>query len=340
LKPDQRHFWRSKSRRNEAESATIYDGIDAYQRHNFGKAFRLLRSSARSGVPEAQYIVGSIIEVGLGGTACDPAMAGELYRSSARQGCPYAEANTLTYMLNEEYVSFGYAEGAEWEWLAGQAENLACRLHERSLRGDVEAAISLKHLQADVCSETPYFGDVPELLLGFAMNGYGDAALFYGIDRISRDLPGLGDLDDMPPEIVAWLRFALKQGFHLAGSVLGSLFIQSRNEDRAREGWDMLEAATQGHDLPAATMLAHALERTANDPHSRLLAASWYRRLAEQGGAKEKFEAALRHHPTSDQCLEPDSTLALELFEEAASLGHPSAKMMQYAEAGAAAILH
>lgn len=75
---------------SHAGAGPLEDGMKAYERKNFAKAFPLLLPQAEQGNAKAQYAVGRMYEDGYG-VAQDYTEAAKWYRMSAEQGDPHAQ---------------------------------------------------------------------------------------------------------------------------------------------------------------------------------------------------------------------------------------------------------
>ena len=68
-------------------------GISEFRALAYTEAFPLLQASARAGIAEAQCMLGSMYQLGLGGVAIDEAQAMQWYYQSANQGYSAATRN-------------------------------------------------------------------------------------------------------------------------------------------------------------------------------------------------------------------------------------------------------
>ena len=100
--------WRHPETINSKDVIQIESGISAYLEHQYDEAVEILTNHARRGVPEAAYIIGSMLEVGWGGLCANPRKALEFFVSAAKLGCPYADACALTFFLEQDNIDFGY----------------------------------------------------------------------------------------------------------------------------------------------------------------------------------------------------------------------------------------
>ena len=198
-----------------------------------------------------------------------------------------------------------------------------------ALAGDVEAAVMLQHLQNETCKDAPYYPQINKILLDLAMNGSTSSAFYYALSLLLEEADG-ESFEKFSKAGLGWLGFSTEHGNSQAGSILGMILICSEDENICNYGWDLLFSAARTCCTPAMSLLAQNLEQVATDEVSKELAASWYYGAASYGGAKEKYEAALRHDPTSDRCLLKNSDLAQRLYMEAADFGHPSARTIVY----------
>ncbi len=322
--------WRHPATINSGEAILIEAGISAYLEHRYDEAVEILTSHAHRGVPEAMYIIGSMLEVGWGGLCANPRKALEFFVSAAKLGCPYADACALTFFLEQDNIDCGYIPEPDQESkerIIDRSKIVAEGLFTLASAGDVEAAVMLQHLQNETCKDAPYYPQVNEILLTMAMGGSTSSAFYYGLSIVLEE-GGDGNIEKMSKAGLGWLRFSTEHGNFLAGSFLGMILIHSEDRYKRDYGWDLLFSAAHTRCTPAMSLLAKNLEQVANDEVSKELAASWYYGAASYGGAKEKYEAALRHDPTSDRCLLKNSDLAQRLYMEAADFGHPSARMI------------
>lgn len=98
---------------SHAGAGPLDDGMRAYERKNFAKAFPLLLPQAEQGNAKAQYAVGRMYEDGYG-VARDYTQAAKWYRMSAEQGNPQAQ-HALSVMYAVGWgVTADAKESATW----------------------------------------------------------------------------------------------------------------------------------------------------------------------------------------------------------------------------------
>ena len=322
--------WRHPATINSGEAILIEAGISAYLEHRYDEAVGILSSHAQRDVPEAMYIIGSMLEVGWGGLCANPRKALDLFVSAAKLGCPYADACVLTFFLEQDNIDYGYIPEPNQESkerILDRSKIVADELFSLASTGDVEAAIMLQHIQNETCKDAPYYPQTNEILLTLAMNGSTSSAFYYALSLLLEEADG-ESFEKFSKAGLGWLGFSTEHGNSQAGSILGMILICSEDENICNYGWDLLFSAARTCCTPAMSLLAQNLEKVATDEETKELAASWYYGAASYGGAKEKYEAALRHDPTSDRCLLKNVDLAQRLYMEAADFGHPSARMI------------
>jgi hypothetical protein len=97
--------------------AESHEGLLAYVRGEYGDAARLLRPLAEAGDIEAQFLLGHIFELGLGGTA-DNQAAAAWYLLAAQGGDPAAQHSVGLMYADGRGVPWDFLEAYVWLSLA------------------------------------------------------------------------------------------------------------------------------------------------------------------------------------------------------------------------------
>ena len=95
------------------------DGVAAYERGEYGTAFRLWRQFAEQGYPLAQYNLALLYEKGQG-IAQDSSEAVKWYRQAAEGGVAAAQVNLAVRYARGEGVARDNLEAAKWYRLAAE----------------------------------------------------------------------------------------------------------------------------------------------------------------------------------------------------------------------------
>ncbi|NJN13853.1 MAG: sel1 repeat family protein [Richelia sp. RM2_1_2] len=100
-------------------------GLAAFEAKNYVEAFELLKPLAEKGNAEAQCIIGSIYDLGLGRES-NALEAVKWYKKSASQGYGVASNNLGTiYYSGREGIEMNRAKASEWYQKAPVARILA-----------------------------------------------------------------------------------------------------------------------------------------------------------------------------------------------------------------------
>lgn len=135
--------------RGAAGAATYESGLQAYRSADFVVARRHWEEVAKTGSAEAQYMLGHLVQNGLG-QPWSNAQAAVWYRQAADQGLPQAQVALADLYIRGVGVEPSLETGAQWlERAAGSGFGPALyqyaelRLHGRGVSQDFDAALDL-----------------------------------------------------------------------------------------------------------------------------------------------------------------------------------------------------
>lgn len=135
--------------RERGTGATYDTGLLAYRNGDFVSARRQWETVAKSGNREAQFMLGHLVQNGLG-QPWSNAQAAQWYRQAAEQGLPEAQVALADLYIRGVGVAPSLETGAQWLARAAEAghgpalfQYAELRLHGRGVPQDFDAALDL-----------------------------------------------------------------------------------------------------------------------------------------------------------------------------------------------------
>lgn len=248
-----------------ALAESYQQGFSAYERGDYGQAYRIWLPLAQNGDSDAQFGVGVILDNGQGVPEND-AEAAKWYRLAAERGNPDAQFNLALLYDSGKGVAVDKAEAAFW-------------YKKSALSGHVGAQynLALMYESGDGIDRDPataafWYRKAAEQGHAKAQNNLG---VLY--DK------GIG-VPENKSEAARWYMASAEQGFARAQFNLGVMYDFGTGvplDDTRAASW-YRKAAEQG-DVEAQFNLALMLDTGEGVPADKAQAAIWYRKAALQG---------------------------------------------------------
>ncbi len=342
-------------RRNEAAGAVLYreSAQGGWSRGQLGLAMNLLKdgthasvaeaagllsAAAKDGVAIAHYMLGTLAESGAGG-AVDFAAAAAGYRTAAELGHAPAQARYGFALLHGRGIPRNEFDAETWlrrAALAGDAQAAAAVGDIYSVHGGQPANLAEAAIWFLRAAEAGHAG-AARTLGRMKLHGKGvrrdaeEAAHWLRIAAAAGDEAARDDIVRLALSRLAveadrlaatgWLREAAEDGVAAAQFKLGLCFADGIGVERdvvAARGW-FLCAARQGM-VEAALAAGEMLANGRGGPCDLAQAMALFEQAAAAGDAGGHYALGVLHAD--------DQPVALNRFRQAASLGHPAAKLM------------
>ena len=316
-------------------------GVAAYMIGDYATALREFEPLVKQGNAEAQYLLGSMYEIGQG-VQQDDAEAVKWYRKAADRGDADAQVNLGSMYVRGSGVPQDDSEAVKWFRKAadqGHADGqLMLGVHYRG-----------KGIKQDYAEAARWFRKAAEQGNALAQNKLGfmydkgqgvpqdmaEAVKWYrkAADRGDADAQfNLGFMYDKGQgvqqdytEAIKWFRKSADQGGAKAQGSLGLRYVKGQGvpQDDAEAAKWFRKAADQG-DVHAQRFLGLMYEKGRGVQHDDAEAVKWFRKAADQGNAAAQTKLGLKY--VKGQGVPQDDSEAAKWFRKAADQGDADAQ--------------